>query len=64
VAAFRFGGVGDSYAATKGAARNVGVIGVAVFDERESRPSAQELHMRNTASPFPASDPRYARPPR
>lgn len=64
VAAFRFGGVGDSYAASKGAARNVGVIGVAVFDERENRPSAQELRLRNTASPFPASDPRYARPPR
>lgn len=64
VAAFRFGGVGESYAASKGAARNVGVIGVALFDERENRPSAQELHLRNTASPFPASDPRYARPPR
>ena len=65
VAAFRFGGVGESYAATKdSAARNVGVIGVAVFEERENRPSAQELRLRNTASPFPASDPRYARPPR
>lgn len=64
VAAFRFGGVGESYAASKGTARNVGVIGVAVFEERENRPSAQELRLRNTASPFPASDPRYARPPR
>ena len=64
VAAFRFGGVGESYAATKeSGARNVGVIGVAVFEERENRPSAQELRLRNTASPFPASDPRYARPP-
>ena len=65
VAAFRFGGVGESYAATKdSAARNVGVIGVAVFEERQNRPSAQELRLRNTASPFPARDPRYARPPR
>ena len=64
VAAFRFGSVGDSYAESKGAARNVGVIGVAVFGERELHPSAEELRLRNTASPFPASDPRYARPPR
>lgn len=64
VAAFRFGGVGESYAAATGTARNVGVIGVAAFPERENRPSAEELRLRNTASPFPASDPRYARPPR
>jgi hypothetical protein len=41
VAAFRFGRVADSYAARTGSARNVGVIGVAVFAEREpviSRP--------------------------
>jgi hypothetical protein len=41
VAAFRFGRVADSYAARTGSARNVGVIGVAVFTEREpviSRP--------------------------
>ena len=34
VAAFRFSSVGDSYAAKKGDARNVGVIGVAFFAER------------------------------
>ncbi|HSC89949.1 MAG TPA: hypothetical protein VLC09_21910 [Polyangiaceae bacterium] len=34
VAVFRFGGVGESYAAWKGATRNVGVIGVAAFAER------------------------------
>lgn len=34
-AAFRFGAVSESYAAKTGNARNVGVIGVAVFPERE-----------------------------
>jgi hypothetical protein len=34
VAAFRFGSVGRSYAAATGDARDVGVIGVAVFPER------------------------------
>jgi hypothetical protein len=38
VAAFRFGRVADSYAARTGSARNVGVIGVAVFAEREPPP--------------------------
>lgn len=34
VAAFRFGSVGGSYAASKGKARNVGVIAVAIFAEQ------------------------------
>lgn len=34
VAAFRFGSVARSYAASKGDARDVGVVGVAVFPER------------------------------
>jgi hypothetical protein len=34
VAAFRFGSVARSYAASKGDARDVGVIGVAIFPER------------------------------
>lgn len=38
VAAFRFSTVADSYAAQTGSARNVGVIGVAFFEER--RPPA------------------------
>jgi hypothetical protein len=38
VAAFRFGSVADSYAARMGDARDVGVIGVAVFGERPPRP--------------------------
>jgi hypothetical protein len=37
-AAFRFSRVADSYAARTGSARNVGVIGVAVFPERWSPP--------------------------
>lgn len=63
VAAFRFGSVGDSYAAQMGNARNVGVIGVAFFSERgDSFVSGRELRTRDTASPFPA-DPRFAPPP-
>jgi len=34
VAAFRFSAVADSYAERKGKGRNVGVIGVAIFDEK------------------------------
>jgi hypothetical protein len=37
-AAFRFAPIGESYAAKTGSARNVGVIGVAVFPERIVRP--------------------------
>jgi hypothetical protein len=37
-AAFRFSSVADSYAARMGSARNVGVIGVAIFPERMYRP--------------------------
>lgn len=35
VASFRFSSVADSYADRKGKGRNVGVIGVAIFDEKE-----------------------------
>lgn len=38
VAAFRFSSVPRSYAARKGDARDVGVVGVAVFPERRPRP--------------------------
>ena len=63
VAAFRFGSVRSSYAASKGKARNVGVIGVAFFQERgEPWPwHGGELDRRESADPFPA---RFARPPR
>ena len=68
VAAFRFSKVSESYAAQTGKARNVGVIGVAFFSERgDTFPSAysqEELRTRDTASPFPGQDPRYASPPR
>lgn len=47
VAAFRFGSVGESYAAQTGSARNVGVIGVAVF--RERRPPPEPVY---TAPPY------------
>jgi hypothetical protein len=64
VAAFRFAAVSESYAAQTGQARNVGVIGVALFSERgDTFVNAQELRLRDTANPFPA-DPRFAQPPR
>ena len=68
VAAFRFASVADSYAAQTGSSRNVGVIGVAFFSESGDGFSpfgdeARELHVRDTASPFP-TDPRFAPPPR
>lgn len=70
VAAFRLGDVARSYAARQGKARNVGVIGFALFEER--RPVAYEpptwraprrgddTEQRRDADPFPG---RYARPP-
>ncbi|MBI3268231.1 MAG: hypothetical protein HYZ53_04360 [Planctomycetes bacterium] len=65
VAAFRFGSVRDSYAARMGSARNVGVIGVAVFHERGANPGGarteDEVCRRLTADPFPGS--KYAQPP-
>jgi hypothetical protein len=63
VASFRFAAVKDSYAAQTGSARNVGVIGIALFGERgDAFIPESELRLRDTASPFPA-DPRYAPPP-
>ena len=62
VAAFRFGSVADSYAERKGLGRNVGVIGLAFFDEAGARwPwTDQEIRRRHDADPFPG---RYAEPP-
>jgi hypothetical protein len=62
VAAFRFGRVSDSYAGKKGEDRNVGVIGVALFEERgASFPWTQrEIDRRHEADPFPS---RFAAPP-
>jgi hypothetical protein len=61
VAAFRFGAVHESYAARKGEDRNVGVIGVAFFNEVGSSPwTDAEVERRHTADPFPG---RFATPP-
>jgi hypothetical protein len=63
VAAFRFGRVSDSYASQKtGEDRNVGVIGVAVFEERGASFTwnAREIDKRHAADPFPGS---FAEPP-
>jgi hypothetical protein len=69
VATFRFGRVGDSYAAKVGDARDVGVIGIAFFGERgdDWTPwTDDELRRRVTATPFPGDAPpstRFAPPP-
>ena len=69
VAAFRLGDVAHSYAASQGNARNVGVIGVAVFAERQAivyvprprvKPWNEDTSLRESADPFPG---RYASPP-
>jgi hypothetical protein len=62
VAAFRFGKVADSYAARTSGDRNVGVVGLAIFAERGAVWTPGELHMRDTANPFPSRG--YATPPR
>lgn len=61
VAAFRFGSVAESYAARTGDARNVGVIGIAMFCERAAPTYAlppppsldDEALRRQQANPFP-----------
>lgn len=64
VAAFRFGAVKDSYAERKhGDARNVGVIGLAVFHEQGDSPATWgrgEVRRRLDANPFPGQ---FASPP-
>ena len=62
VAAFRFGAVSESYAARTSGDRNVGVVGLAIFSERGAVWTPGELHMRDTANPFPSRG--YATPPR
>ena len=58
VAAFRFGSVSRSYAALEGDARDVGVIGVAVFPERNPRPAPlrDSLSREKSASAEPSPD--------
>ncbi len=62
MATFRFGSVGDSYAAQQGDARNVGVIGVALFAERGAVVDLEqnEVELRERANPFPNG---FAPPP-
>ena len=62
VAAFRFSPVRESYAAEKyHQTKNVGVIGVAVFNERGTYPWTNgEVRRRLEANPFPG---RFATPP-
>ena len=63
VAAFRFSSVRDSYAERKqGESRNVGVIGVALFNEAGTNPLAAEVRRRLRADPFPGDD-GFATPP-
>ena len=62
VAAFRFSAVADSYAAKTSGARNVGVIGVAVFTEKKVEvPKPQRIVAERSASPkrAPAGAARY-----
>lgn len=69
VAAFRFSGKGNAYAANTpaGDSRNIGVIGVALFETRldESEPARRyEAPQRSGApNPFPADRGSYAQPP-
>ncbi|HOT10346.1 MAG TPA: hypothetical protein PLJ27_06460 [Polyangiaceae bacterium] len=63
VAAFRFSSVRSSYASKSGKGdRNVGVIGIAFFNEEGAQPtwSDEEIQRRHDADPFPG---RYAEPP-
>lgn len=62
VAAFRFGSVASSYAAqSTGSARNVGVVGVALFAEQGVQVDLfGEAMVREQANPFPG---RFAAPP-
>lgn len=54
VAAFRFTDLANSYAARRGAPQNVGVIGVAVFEERRSREQRNKAFAAPTQGPSPA----------
>ncbi len=64
VAAFKFGSVRSSYAELKhGDTRNVGVIGIALFNETGTNPLAwshNEVQRRLDANPFPGQ---FATPP-
>jgi hypothetical protein len=55
-AAFRFAAIADSYAAKTGRARNVGVIGVAVFPERMAAPRPVAIPERRQYEDHSAAD--------
>ena len=59
MAAFRFGPVRESYAAEKyHNTRNIGVIGIALFNEVGSDPlTDEEVRRRLKANPFPGRSP-------
>lgn len=61
VAAFRFSSVARSYAAAKGDARDVGVVGVAVFPERAPAWRPPPLRTPPYTPPYPWSDDEGAR---
>jgi hypothetical protein len=63
VAAFRFSSVRESYANQKyGDTRNVGVVGIAVFNEYGTNPwTSEEVRRRLKANPFPGGT--FATPP-
>ena len=68
VAAFRFSRVSESYAAQTSGARDVGVIGVALFAERGDSfavrdSGGDEVNRRDLAQPFRGADRGFARPP-
>jgi hypothetical protein len=64
VATFRFSSVRDSYAGRKGNDRNVGVIGVAFFPERERpRPVSRPIEPRRYPTATDGAAPQSAAPP-
>lgn len=62
VATFRFSSVSGSYAGQKGKARNVGVIAVALFEERAAEPE-QQIIIGEAAPPPPPPPPPTHRMP-
>ncbi|MBV1860108.1 MAG: hypothetical protein KUG77_16970, partial [Nannocystaceae bacterium] len=64
VASFYFASRYDSYTARRGTAENAGVIGVALFEEKQARSSSQPLTRKSYEArpePFPAARTSQAR---
>lgn len=61
VATFRFGGVEGSYAAQMGKPRNIGVIGVAAFEEKLPPPPPAASYEERSLPPVPRSPAPMAR---